>query len=129
MPALRIDRGARSRTARALWLSAAAALLAAALFALAAAAAGAETKTRKPVTHTIVMEGTSFTPAALTITAGDSVRWLNKDFFPHTATAKDRFDSGIILAGQAWTHTPEKKGEVPYVCTLHPTMTGTLRVR
>jgi plastocyanin len=43
---------------------------------------------RKPKTHTVVIEGTTFAPASLTIASGDSVVWLNKDPFPHTATSK-----------------------------------------
>jgi plastocyanin len=92
-------------------------------------AAGERQHKRKPATHTIVMEGTSFKPARLTITLGDSVTWVNKDFFPHTATAADAFDSGIIAAGSSWTHTPRTRGAFDYVCTLHPTMRGALQVQ
>src|SRR5262245_2761910 len=82
----------------------------------------------KPATHTVVMEAVSFQPSVLTMRAGDSVVWLNKDPFPHTATA-DSFDSKVIAAGESWKYTPTARGEFPYVCTLHPTMKGTLRVK
>jgi plastocyanin len=50
--------------------------------------------------------------------------------FPHTATSKaGGFDSGVIMSGKSWTLTAKKKGSFPYVCVLHPTMKGTLRVR
>jgi plastocyanin len=120
-------RSARTLSA-ALWLSAIAAIVAAAVVAALSGDAGGST-TRKPVTHTIVMEGTSFEPAAITVTLGDSVVWVNKDFFPHTATADGVFDSSLVPAGKSWTYTPATKGDVAYVCTLHPTMKGTLRVR
>jgi plastocyanin len=81
----------------------------------------------KPATHTVVMEAVSFQPAVLTIRAGDSVVWLNKDPFPHTATA-DTFDSKVIAPERSWKHTLEARGEFPYVCVLHPTMKATLRV-
>ena len=85
---------------------------------------------RKPATHTVTMEATGFEPAVLTIKAGDSVVWVNKDPFPHTATSKaGGFDSQVILAGKSWSFTPSKKGEFAYVCTLHPTMKATLRVK
>jgi len=121
-------RGAHRSRAGALRLAAVAVLAAAAL-APALTGAGAQTTKRKPATHTVVMEGTSFEPAALTVTLGDSIEWVNKDFFPHTATASDAFDSGIVPAGKSWTHTPAEKGEASYACTLHPTMKGTLRVK
>ena len=40
-----------------------------------------------------------------------------------------RFDSKVIEAGKSWSYTPKARGEVPYHCTLHPTMTGMLRIR
>lgn len=82
----------------------------------------------RPATHTVVIEGLKFVPAALTVRAGDKVVWLNKDPYPHTATAKGVFDSGSIAAGQSWKYTASKPGEYPYVCTFHPNMKGTLRV-
>jgi plastocyanin len=74
------------------------------------------------------MEGVGFQPASLTVTVGDSVVWVNKDAFPHTATQKGSFDSQEIGAGKSWQFTPTAAGEFPYVCTYHPTMTGMLRV-
>jgi plastocyanin len=66
----------------------------------------------------------------LTVRKGDSVVWVNKDPFPHTATSKSgKFDSGTIDAGKSWKLTPRTTGEFGYVCALHPTMKGTLRVK
>jgi plastocyanin len=57
------------------------------------------------------------------------VTWINKDPFPHTVTSKEgRFDSREIAAGKSWSFTPRKAGAFAYVCTLHPTMKGVLRV-
>jgi plastocyanin len=82
-----------------------------------------------PVTHTVTIEDMSFQPAVLTVRAGDSVVWVNKDWFPHTATSEiGGFDSLEIPAGESWTYTPETKGEFSYVCSLHPTMKALLRV-
>jgi plastocyanin len=84
---------------------------------------------RKAATHTVVMEGTGFQPADLKIAAGDTVVWVNKDPFPHTATAKNGdFDSKEIEAGKSWKHTFKAKGDFAYVCTLHPPMKGTVKV-
>ena len=81
-------------------------------------------------THTIVIDGTAFSPAKLEVHRGDRVVWVNKDPFPHTATAKDHsFDSHNIAASKSWSYVARKAGTFDYVCTLHPTMTGTLVVR
>ena len=85
---------------------------------------------RKPKTHTVVIEGTTFAPASLTVAAGDSVEWLNKDPFPHTATSKaGGFDSQVIAADESWKYVPRTQGDFPYICTLHMTMKGVLRVK
>ena len=58
--------------------------------------------------------------------------WLvvNKDLVPHTATSKaGGFDSQVIQADKSWRFTVRKKGDFAYVCTFHPTMKATLRVR
>lgn len=88
-------------------------------------------KERKPVTHTVTIDATSYSPASLTITAGDSVVWVNKDMIPHTATSKKAgvFDSGAIAAGKSWKQTVKTKGELAYICQFHPTMKGTLIVK
>jgi plastocyanin len=79
-------------------------------------------------THTVVIEGTNYAPATLTVKRGDTVVWMNKDPFPHTVTSKGLFDSHAIAAGRSWKYAPRKAGEFPYICTLHPNMKGTLKV-
>ena len=83
-----------------------------------------------PKTHTVTIDALQFQPAELTIAAGDTVVWVNKDPFPHTATSKaGGFDSGEIATGGSWKYVAAKKGEFGYLCTLHPTMKGTVRVQ
>lgn len=90
----------------------------------------APVRATEPATHTVVMEGVVYAPETLTVNAGDTVVWVNKDPFPHTATAEEKqFDSGLIAAGASWKHTFTEKGRFPYICTYHPTMKGTLVVR
>ena len=80
--------------------------------------------------QTVVIEATAFAPAELTVSAGDSVVWVNKDPFPHTATSKaGGFDSREMQPGASWKYVAGKKGDFPYICSLHPTMKGILRVR
>ena len=59
-----------------------------------------------PRVHTVLMEGMRFQPEGLTVAAGDTVAWLNRDMVPHTATsASGRFDSNEIAPGKSWTYT------------------------
>ena len=71
-----------------------------------------------------------FVPERLEVKAGDTVTWVNKDFVPHTVTAaKDKVESGDIAQGRRWTFKALRKGEMDYICRLHPVMHGTLVVR
>jgi len=91
---------------------------------------GAAALPPKPVTHTITIDGTRFQPETLTVKLGDSILWVNKDPFPHTATAKDgQFDSKSIAAGKSWKYKPAKRGDFDYVCRFHPTMAAVLHVQ
>lgn len=82
----------------------------------------------KPATHTVVIEGTKYAPGTLTVKRGDTVVWVNKDPFPHTVTAKGLFDSRDIAPSRSWKYTTRKAGVFAYICTLHSTMKGTLKV-
>jgi plastocyanin len=93
-----------------------------------AAAAAERAPASKPATHTIVIDGTKYAPETLTVRRGDTVVWINKDPFPHTVTAKGSFDSRAIAAGKSWKWTPRSAGDYAYICTLHPNMTGAVKV-
>jgi plastocyanin len=94
------------------------------------AAGRATAAARKPARHPVAVEAVAFQPADLTVNLGDSIAWTNKDPFPHTVTAKGGvFDSKQLAAGKTWTYRAQKKGDYPYVCTLHPTMSGTIHVK
>jgi len=79
--------------------------------------------------HTVTIDGVKYEPAALTVSRGETVVWVNKDPFPHTVTARGAFDSREIAAGKSWKLTPRNAGTFEYVCTLHPNMKGMLIVQ
>lgn len=84
----------------------------------------------KPQTHTVIIEGMRFQPAALTVAAGDTIVWINKDLVPHTATsAAGDFDSKDIQSSGSWRYKVSTKGDFAYICTFHPTMKAMLRVK
>jgi plastocyanin len=71
----------------------------------------------------------AYTPAALTIEAGQTVTWTNRGFTPHTVTAAGgEFDSGRLNAGEAFQVTFSTPGRFAYACTIHPSMKGTVTV-
>jgi plastocyanin len=84
----------------------------------------------KPKTHTVTIEGMRFVPEMLTVAAGDTIVWVNKDLVPHTATSTaGTFDSKNIQADRSWKFTTRKTGDFAYICTFHPTMKAMLRVK
>lgn len=75
------------------------------------------------------IENMKFDPPAVTVAAGDSVVWINKDIVPHTVTAGRSFDSQMINAGARWSFKAKKKGHFDYKCLFHPQMLGSLEVQ
>ncbi|MFF6829824.1 cupredoxin domain-containing protein [Streptomyces longwoodensis] len=80
----------------------------------------------------ITMRNFAFSPATLTVKAGEKVTVVNEDGATHTVTASQggAFDTGSIAGGKSGTFTaPSKAGTYAFVCTFHPNMKGTLTVR
>lgn len=76
---------------------------------------------------TVTIEDMKFTPARVTIEAGDTVTWVWDDgSMPHDVSG-DGFKSEVQSEGN-FTHTFEDAGSYPYVCTLHSGMKGTVTV-
>jgi plastocyanin len=71
-----------------------------------------------------------FVPERLEVAQGDSVRWTNADFVPHSVTASGAgVESGDLAQGKSWRFVARKKGEMHYICRLHPVMKGVLVVK
>ena len=78
-------------------------------------------------THAVTIEGFAYSPANLSVAAGDTVVFTNNDGAPHTATAGDgSFDTGRLNRGQSAEVTVSAAGEIAYQCTFHPNMRGTI---
>jgi plastocyanin len=70
-----------------------------------------------------------FEQTTVTVTAGDTVTWVNQGLDVHSVTADGNiFDSRDIDAGQSWTYTFATPGTFTYYCDPHPWMTGTVIV-
>jgi LPXTG-motif cell wall-anchored protein len=86
----------------------------------------------RPVAHAsasgaVTIRDFSFGPAAITVTAGETVTWINNGPTDHTATGSG-FDTGTLKQGQSASHTFSAAGTFSYHCTLHPFMKGTVTV-
>lgn len=78
-----------------------------------------------------------FKPSTLTVPAGSTITFVNKDTASHAMTfasnpldastwklGDPKFDSGLVLPNGKWSTVLEEVGEHPYVCYVHPWMIG-----
>jgi plastocyanin len=71
----------------------------------------------------------AYSPDPIKIEEGGKVTWRNEDSVAHTATAEDgSFDTGTIDPGKLKSETFKQPGTYRYVCSIHPTMHGTIEV-
>jgi plastocyanin len=70
----------------------------------------------------------AFSPATITVTAGDTVTWVNGDEVAHTATGSG-WDSGVIAGGASGSVTFASAATFAYACAIHPAMLGTVVVK
>lgn len=91
-------------------------------------AAGAS-PARAGTLHKVSIAGFAFSPANLTIKAGDTVRWTNNDSAPHTADdAARKWKTGTLKGGKSGEVTFGAAGKFNYVCKFHPKMKGKISV-
>lgn len=82
-----------------------------------------------PGPNEVFIEGNTFRPSTITVTAGTTITWTNKDGVIHTVTSTTGlFDSGSISSNGIYSHTFTTAGTFPYYCTVHPFMTATVIV-
>jgi len=72
-----------------------------------------------------------FSPASLTIKAGDVVVWKNASDAPHTVTSNTgAFNTASMLTtNQTFTFTFHQAGTFGYHCNIHPYMVATIFVK
>ncbi len=70
-----------------------------------------------------------FAPAALTVSAGTTITWTNRDDEPHTVVSDSGlFRSGALDTGESFSFRFDKPGTYRYACSIHPRMVGTIVV-
>ena len=90
----------------------------------------AQTTTPAPnSTTTVDISNHAFNPAQLNVAPGTTVRFVNNDAEPHTATADNGlFDTGVLEPGSSFEVLLEGSGTVTSHCELHPDMQGSIVV-
>jgi plastocyanin len=69
-----------------------------------------------------------FVPERLEVAAGDRITWINVDFVPHSVTSTT-VESGDLAQDGRWTWSAQRRGEMAYICRLHPMMRGVVIVK
>jgi plastocyanin len=88
-----------------------------------------QTEDSQPPARAVGIGDNFFEPADAAIEPGDTVTWTNNGVVPHTVTAENGlFDSGVLDPGESYTVEFDGQGTVPYYCTIHPEMRGSLTV-
>ena len=77
---------------------------------------------------TVTIDNFTFEPAQLTIKTGTTVTWKNRDDIPHTVVSAGKFRSKPLDTDDSFTFTFTTVGDYTYFCSLHPHMTGMIRV-
>jgi plastocyanin len=95
-----------------------------------------------PITRHVSVAGYQYAPALMTVNSGDTVEWdWDGTDVNHSVSSLDglaeSFDShlgALVTAivgpppGGAYSHLFTQVGDFPYLCKVHPDMTGTVRV-
>jgi plastocyanin len=81
-----------------------------------------------PKTHTIVIDKMKFGPIPARVRVGDTILWVNRDLFKHTATARDGSFNVDLVRGASGRTLVGKAGTFPFYCIYHPGMKGSLVV-
>jgi plastocyanin len=79
--------------------------------------------------NAVSIDNFAFAPTTLTVPAGSTVTWTNKDEEPHTVVANDgSFHSPGMGSQATFSYTFAKPGKFDYVCSIHPYMHATVVV-
>ena len=78
----------------------------------------------------VVARDFMFAPTSLTVKAGSTVTWTNKDDEPHTVVSDaGLFRSGAMDTNESFSFRFDRPGTYHYVCSIHPRMVGTIVVQ
>jgi plastocyanin len=71
-----------------------------------------------------------FAPTAVTVTAGSTVTWTNRDDEPHRVVSEQGLlRSGALDANESVSFKFDNPGTYRCACSIHPTLVGTIVVQ
>ena len=76
----------------------------------------------------VTIDNFTFTPPELNVKVGDTVTWTNHDDIPHTVVSAGKFRSKTMDTDNSFSFTFTSAGDYKYFCSLHPHMTGMIKV-
>jgi plastocyanin len=76
----------------------------------------------------VTIDNFTFSPAEVKVKVGDTVTWTNHDDIPHTAVSAGKFRSKTMDTDDTFSFTFTSAGDYKYFCSLHPHMTGMIKV-
>jgi plastocyanin len=76
----------------------------------------------------VTIDNFTFAPAELKVKVGDTVTWTNHDDIPHTVVSAGKFRSKAMDTDNSFSFTFTAAGDYKYFCSLHPHMTGMIKV-
>jgi plastocyanin len=79
-------------------------------------------------TITVTIDNFTFAPTELKVKVGDTVTWTNHDDIPHTVVSAGKFRSKTMDTDDSFSFTFAATGDYKYFCSLHPHMTGMIKV-
>jgi plastocyanin len=85
-----------------------------------------------PASAKVRIQGYAYHAPTVTVRAGGTVTFTNKDSTKHTATAtgdRPSFDTDGLATGASKRITFAHPGRYAYICSYHPFMHGTVVVR
>jgi len=85
----------------------------------------------KSIKAEIKIDNFAFTPTELTVKAGTTVEWVNRDDIPHVVVSDDKktFKSKALDTDDKFSYTFTTPGTYSYFCSVHPKMTGRVVVQ
>ena len=84
----------------------------------------------KPAETAVKIDNFIFSPNPITVAAGTTVRWTNRDDIPHNIVSDDKsFKSKALDTDETFAYTFTKPGTYTYFCSIHPRMTGKIVVQ
>jgi plastocyanin len=76
----------------------------------------------------VTIDNFTFAPHELKVKVGDTVTWTNHDDIPHTVVSAGKFRSKAMDTDDTFSFTFTSAGDYKYFCSLHPHMTGMIKV-